>query len=323
MNVIEVDKLSRRFRKIDAVKDVSFFVEEGEIFGFLGPNGAGKTTTINVLCTLLRPTGGAARVNGFDVVRQRSDVRRSIGLVFQDTTLDESLSAEQNLRFHGYAYGIPADLREQRMRDLLTMVELWDRRKGQVRTFSGGMKRRLEIARGLLHHPKVLFLDEPTLGLDPQTRKHIWDYLLELRKREHLTIFLTTHYMDEAENCGRIAIIDHGSIVAIDTPDRLKNAVGGDLVTFSSADNEAAARVVRDRYGVDPAILDGHVRFQVASGEQFLPDFVREFPQRLLSVGLRRPTLEDVFLSLTGHEIRDAELDAKDLMLQGMRRWRH
>jgi ABC-2 type transport system ATP-binding protein len=323
MKVIEVDKLSRRFGKIDAVKDVSFFIEEGEIFGFLGPNGAGKTTTINMLCTLLRPTGGAARVNGFDVVRQRSDVRRSIGLVFQDTTLDESLSAEQNLRFHGYAYGIPADLRERRMRDLLTMVELWDRRTGRVRTFSGGMKRRLEIARGLLHHPKVLFLDEPTLGLDPQTRKHIWDYLLELRAREHLTIFLTTHYMDEAENCGRIAIIDHGSIVAIDTPDRLKNAVGGDLVTFSTADNEAAAGVVRDRYGVEPAIQDGHVRFQVASGEQFLPEFVREFPQRLLSVGLRRPTLEDVFLSLTGHEIRDAELDAKDLMLQGMRRWRH
>jgi ABC-2 type transport system ATP-binding protein len=323
MNVIDVVQLSRRFGKIDAVKDVSFFVEEGEIFGFLGPNGAGKTTTINMLCTLLRPTGGAARVNDFDVVRQRSDVRRSIGLVFQDTTLDESLSAEQNLRFHGYAYGIPADLRERRMRDLLTMVELWDRRKGKVRTFSGGMKRRLEIARGLLHHPKVLFLDEPTLGLDPQTRKHIWDYLLELRAREHLTIFLTTHYMDEAENCGRIAIIDHGSIVAIDTPDRLKNAVGGDLVTFSTADNEAAAGVVRDRYGVEPAIQDGHVRFQVASGEEFLPDFVREFPQRLLSVGLRRPTLEDVFLSLTGHQIRDAELDAKDLMLQGMRRWRH
>jgi ABC-2 type transport system ATP-binding protein len=323
MSVIDVVQLSRRFGKIDAVKDVSFFVEEGEIFGFLGPNGAGKTTTINMLCTLLRPTGGAARVNDFDVVRQRSDVRRSIGLVFQDTTLDESLSAEQNLRFHGYAYGIPADLRERRMRDLLTMVELWDRRKGKVRTFSGGMKRRLEIARGLLHHPKVLFLDEPTLGLDPQTRKHIWDYLLELRAREHLTIFLTTHYMDEAENCGRIAIIDHGSIVAIDTPDRLKNAVGGDLVTFSTADNEAAAGVVRDRYGVEPAIQDGHVRFQVASGEEFLPDFVREFPQRLLSVGLRRPTLEDVFLSLTGHQIRDAELDAKDLMLQGMRRWRH
>jgi ABC-2 type transport system ATP-binding protein len=321
VKVIEVENLSRRFGKIEAVKEVSFAIEEGEIFGFLGPNGAGKTTTINMLCTLLRPGGGSARVNGFDVVRQRSDVRRSIGLVFQQSTLDEQLSAEQNLRFHGYAYGIPAAQREQRMHDLLTMVELYDRRKHKVRTFSGGMKRRLEIARGLLHLPRVLFLDEPTLGLDPQTRKHIWDYLHDLRRRENLTIFLTTHYMDEAENCGRIAVIDHGRIVAMDTPDGLKNAVGGDLVTFSTADTQAAAQLVRQRYHVEPQIQDGQVRFHVTSGETFLPDFVREFPQRLLSVGLRRPTLEDVFLSLTGHEIRDSELDAKDLMRQGMQRW--
>jgi ABC-2 type transport system ATP-binding protein len=322
MSVIEVETLSRRFGKIEAVKEVSFAIEEGEIFGFLGPNGAGKTTTINMLCTLLHPTSGNARVNGFDVVRQRTDVRRSIGLVFQQTTLDESLSAEQNLRFHGYAYGMPRALREQRIHDVLNMVELWDRRKGSVRTFSGGMKRRLEIARGLLHLPRILFLDEPTLGLDPQTRKHIWDYLIDLREREHLTIFLTTHYMDEAENCGRIAVIDHGHIVAMDSPDGLKNAVGGDLVVFSTADNQAAAQVVHDRYHVEPQVQDGQVRFHVAKGETFLPDFVREFPQRLLSVGVRRPTLEDVFLSVTGHEIRDAELDAKDLMLQNMQRWR-
>jgi len=322
MSIIEVENLSRRFGRIEAVRGVSFSIEEGEIFGFLGPNGAGKTTTINMLCTLLRPTGGSARVSGYDIVRQRSEVRRSIGLVFQQPTLDESLSAEQNLRFHGYAYGIPAGIREPRIRDLLTMVELWDRRKGGVRTCSGGMKRRLEIARGLLHHPRVLFLDEPTLGLDPQTRKHIWDYLHDLRRREQLTIFLTTHYMDEAENAGRIAVIDHGQIVAIDSPDGLKNAVGGDLVLFSTEDNPAAAQVVRQRYQIEPTIQDGQVRFHVASGESFLPDFVREFPQRLLSVGLRRPTLEDVFLSLTGHEIRDQELDAKDMLLQGMRRWR-
>jgi ABC-2 type transport system ATP-binding protein len=322
LNVIEVDNLTRRFGKIEAVKGISFTIEEGEIFGFLGPNGAGKTTTINMLCTLLRPAGGSAKVNGFDIVRQRSDVRRSIGLVFQEPTLDESLSAEQNLRFHGYAYGIPAGVREQRIHDLLTMVELWDRRKGTVRTFSGGMKRRLEIARGLLHHPRVLFLDEPTLGLDPQTRRHIWDYLLDLRQREQLTIFLTTHYMDEAENCTRIAVIDHGSIVAMDSPDRLKNAVGGDLVVLSTADNQAAARLIRERYHLEAQVQDGQVRFHVASGESFLPDFVRDFPQRLLSVGLRRPTLEDVFLSLTGHEIRDTELDTKEMMLQHMRRWR-
>jgi len=321
MNVIEVQDLARNFGKVEAVKGVSFAVEEGEVFGFLGPNGAGKTTTINMLCTLLRPSAGSARVNGYDVARQRSEVRRSIGLVFQQTTLDDYLSAEQNLRFHGYAYAIPAVVREQRIRDLLTMVELWERRKGSVRVFSGGMKRRLEIARGLLHHPRVLFLDEPTLGLDPQTRRHIWNYLHQLRVQEHLTIFLTTHYMDEAENCGRIAVIDHGSIVALDTPDGLKDAVGGDLVTFSTVDNATAASVVRERYHVVPVVQDGQVRFHIAAGETFLPDFVRTFPQRLLSVGLRRPTLDDVFLTLTGHEIRDSELDAKDLLLQGMGRW--
>jgi ABC-2 type transport system ATP-binding protein len=321
MNVIEVQDLARNFGKVEAVKGVSFAVEEGEVFGFLGPNGAGKTTTINMLCTLLRPSAGSARVNGYDVARQRSEVRRSIGLVFQQTTLDDYLSAEQNLRFHGYAYAIPAVVREQRISDLLTMVELWERRKGSVRVFSGGMKRRLEIARGLLHHPRVLFLDEPTLGLDPQTRRHIWNYLHQLRVQEHLTIFLTTHYMDEAENCGRIAVIDHGSIVALDTPDGLKDAVGGDLVTFSTADNASAASVIRERYHVEPVVQDGQVRFHIAAGETFLPDFVRTFPQRLLSVGLRRPTLDDVFLTLTGHEIRDSELDAKDLLLQGMGRW--
>ena len=293
MNVIEVQDLARNFGKVEAVKGVSFAVEEGEVFGFLGPNGAGKTTTINMLCTLLRPSAGSARVNGYDVARQRSEVRRSIGLVFQQTTLDDYLSAEQNLRFHGYAYAIPAVVREQRIRDLLTMVELWERRKGSVRVFSGGMKRRLEIARGLLHHPRVLFLDEPTLGLDPQTRRHIWNYLHQLRVQEHLTIFLTTHYMDEAENCGRIAVIDHGSIVALDTPDGLKDAVGGDLVTFSTADNASAASVIRERYHVEPVVQDGQVRFHIAAGETFLPDFVRTFPQRLLSVGLRRPTLDD------------------------------
>jgi ABC-2 type transport system ATP-binding protein len=320
--VIEVVDLSRSFGRIEAVKGVSFEVGEGEIFGFLGPNGAGKTTTINMLCTLLRPSGGRATVNGYDVLNQRSQVRRSIGLVFQQPTVDEYLSAEQNLRFHGYAYGMPAAIREERIRELLTMVELWDRRRGSVRTFSGGMKRRLEIARGLLHHPRVLFLDEPTLGLDPQTRKHIWAYLLDLRRREQLTIFLTTHYMEEAENCGRIAIIDHGSIVAIDTPDGLKDMVGGDLVTFSTADNRAAAEQVRARYQVEPVLQDGQVRFHIPNGESFLPEFVREFPQRLTSVGLRRPTLEDVFIQLTGHEIRDSELDAKDQLLQEMGRWR-
>lgn len=305
--MIDVRDLGRRFGRLEAVRSVTFDVAEGEIFGFLGANGAGKTTTIGMLCTLLRPTSGTASVNGFDVVHQRSDVRRSIGLVFQQPTLDEALTAEQNLRFHAYAYGIPADARERRIGQLLDLVELSDRRSGSVRTFSGGMKRRLEIARGLLHRPRVLFLDEPTLGLDPQTRRRIWEYLVELRADERLTIFLTTHYMDEAENCDRIAVIDHGRIVALDTPSGLKSAVGGDLITLSTADGQAAAAELRERYRVSPVVADGTVTFQVPAGETFLPDFVRGFGQPLEAIGLRRPTLDDVFLKLTGREIRDEE----------------
>ena len=321
-NVIEVEGLRRNFGQLEAVKGVTFGVGAGELFGFLGPNGAGKTTTINMLCTLLRPTSGHATVNGFDVKHQRSEVRRSIGLVFQQPTVDEYLSAEQNLRFHAYAYAVPADVREARIRELLTMVELWDRRRGSVRTFSGGMKRRLEIARGLLHHPRILFLDEPTLGLDPQTRRHIWEYLLRLREQEQLTIFLTTQYLDEAEYCERIAIIDRGKIIALDSPDGLKRAVGGDLISFSTADLAAAAEEVRSRYGLDSTVRDGQVRFHVAAGDRFLPEFVRTFPEQLLSISLQRPSLDDVFITLTGREIRDSELDAKEQFLRGAAMWR-
>jgi ABC-2 type transport system ATP-binding protein len=318
--MIEVEGLAKRFGTIEAVKGVSFSVQPGEIFGFLGPNGAGKTTTINMLCTLVHPSSGTARVNGFDVIRERSEVRRSIGLVFQQTTLDEYLSADQNLRFHGYAYAIPAALREQRMTELMQMVDLADRRKGSVRTYSGGMKRRLEIARGLLHHPKVLFLDEPTLGLDPQTRRHIWDYLLKLREQEGLTIFLTTHYMDEAEYSDRIAVIDHGQIVGLDTPDGLKRSVGGDVVTVEVADAAAGATEITGRYGVEVAARDGALSFSIAEGREFLPDFVKSFSQPIHSIDLRRPTLDDVFLHLTGREIRDSELDAQAQLMQGMAR---
>jgi ABC-2 type transport system ATP-binding protein len=309
--MIEVDRLTRSFGRVDAVGGVTFEVGAGEVFGFLGPNGAGKTTTINMLCTLLRPTAGRAQVNGFDVGRQRSDVRRSIGLVFQQSTLDEALTAEQNMRFHAYAYGVPPDVRERRIRELLSLVELWDRRATRVRTFSGGMKRRLEIARGLLHHPRVLFLDEPTLGLDPQTRRRVWEYLGELRARERLTIFLTTHYLDEAEHADRIAIIDHGRIVALDTPARLKSAVGGDLVTIATGDGPRAAAEIRERYGFAPVVADDTVSFHVPAGEAFLPDFVRGFSQPMEAIGLRRPTLDDVFLHLTGREIRDPDAVAE------------
>ncbi|MFH1639252.1 MAG: ATP-binding cassette domain-containing protein [Chloroflexota bacterium] len=314
MNVIEVDNLSKSFKQLVAVDRVSFQVAEGEIFGFLGPNGAGKTTTINMLCTLLTPTGGKATVCGYDVVKQRSEVRKCIGLVFQDPTLDEYLTAEQNLRFHAYAYKIPGKEREKRISEILELVELSDRRKSKVRTFSGGMKRRLEIARGLLHSPRVLFLDEPTLGLDPQTRRHIWDYVLALRKQHNLTIFLTTHYMDEAENSDRITIIDNGRIIALDTPDKLKDALGGDVVTLKAKDNDAAALELKEKYQLSPLIQNGNITLSIPQGEKFLPKLIGSFQSPLLSIGVRRPTLDDVFLKLTGRAIRDEEAGMKEQM---------
>ena len=309
--IIDVVELGKRFGRVEAVRDVTFGVRAGEVFGFLGPNGAGKTTTIHMLSTLLRPTTGRATISGFDVVRERAAVRRSIGLVFQNTTLDDALTAEQNLRFHAYAYGVPAGLRERRIGELLDLVELADRRRDRVRGFSGGMKRRLEIARGLLHRPGVLFLDEPTLGLDPQTRRRIWEYLAELRSREGLTVFMTTHYLDEAEQCDRIGVIAHGPIVALDTPAALKRAIGGDVITVATADPTAAASEIRDRYPVSPLVTDGTVSFRVAAGEAFLPAFVRSFGRPLDAIGLRHPTLDDVFLTLTGRQIRDDPSDGR------------
>lgn len=309
LDVIKVESLSRRFNSFTAVDAVSFAMSDGEVFAFLGPNGAGKTTTINMLCTLLRPTSGTATVNGYDVVRQRSAVRRSIGLVFQDPTLDEHLTAEQNLRFHAYAYQIPRKLAERRIAELLELVDLSDWRRSSVRTFSGGMKRRLEIARGLLHSPRVLFLDEPTLGLDPQTRRHIWHHILQLREQHGLSIFLTTHYMDEAEVAGRVAIMDNGRLIALDTPDRLKDQLGGDVITVEAQDDDATKAELQHKFDVAPLEEDGRLRFSVRHGDRFLPRLLRTAESRILSVELRRPTLEDVFLHVTGHAIRDREAD--------------
>ena len=303
--IVKVENLVKRFGELVAVDDISFSVAPGEIFGFLGPNGAGKTTTINILCTLAKPTSGQAIIDGFDVVRQQSQVRRAIGLVFQDPSLDERLSGLQNLRFHALVYNVPAVVREQRIEHMLKMVELWDRRQSQVHTYSGGMKRRLELARGLLHYPKVLFLDEPTLGLDPQTRNRLWEYILELRQREGTTIFLTTHYMDEAEEADRIAIIDHGKLVAMDTPERLKQIVGKDIISVKTSDNDRAAEEIRLRYRIEARRDSNGLTFEVASGEEFLPNFIKEFGTKILSVNLRRPSLDDVFLKLTGREMRE------------------
>src|SRR5581483_2993940 len=268
--------------------------------------------TIKILCTLADPTSGSARVAGHDVLRERDTVRRNIGLVFQDTTLDGYLTGEQNLRFHADLYGVPKSAFPARLRQVLEMVGLWDRRGSVVATYSGGMKRRLEIARGLLHAPRVLFLDEPTVGLDPQTRTSIWEYINELKQREDITIFLTTHYMDEAENCDRIAIIDHGKIVAIDTPEALKGSVGKDRVQISTADDALAIGALADRFGLDAGMHEGLLTFSVPSGEQFVPRLFAELPVAIRSVSVSRPSLDDVFMSYTGKTIRDAEATIGD-----------
>jgi len=309
---IDVAQLTKSFGDLEAVRGVSFQVAAGETFGFLGPNGAGKSTTISMLCTLLRPTSGTAKVAGFDVDRDRAEVRKHIGLVFQDTTLDDYLTAEENLRFHAELYGIPKDQAAPRLQEVMEMVGLWERRTGLVRTFSGGMKRRLEIARGLLHSPRVLFLDEPTVGLDPQTRSHIWGYINDLRRRESITMFLTTHYMDEAEHCDRIAIIDEGRIVVIDTPEALKASVGRDRVQLHTGDDEAAIAALADRFSLDASISEGAVTFYVAAGEQFVPRLFAELDLTISSVSIARPTLDDVFMNYTGRTIRDAEASASE-----------
>jgi ABC-2 type transport system ATP-binding protein len=306
-SIIKVENLVKKYGSLTAVDHINFEVAQGEIFGFLGPNGAGKTTTINILCTLARPTSGKATLNGFDVVRQQNQVRHSIGLVFQDSSLDDRLTGMHNLNFHALVYNVPAAVRSKRIEQVLRMVDLWDKRNNFVRTYSGGMKRRLELARGLLHFPKVLFLDEPTLGLDPQTRNHIWEYVIQLQKQEGTTVFLTTHYMDEAEKASRIAIIDHGKLVAMDTPSRLKHTVGNDIVSVKTGDNRKAAEEIKSRYGTDVRADGDNLNFTVENGEEFLPAFVRDSGLNITSISVRHPTLEDVFLKLTGREIREEE----------------
>ena len=320
--VISVRGLTKCYGDVEAVRGIDFEVTVGETFGFLGPNGAGKTTTIKILCTLASATSGTAEVAGHDTSTEQDDVRRNIGLVFQDTTLDTYLTAEQNLRFHAALYAVPKAAIGPRTRQVLDMVGLWERRGSLVSTFSGGMQRRLEIARGLLHAPHVLFLDEPTVGLDPQTRSSIWSYINDLKGREDITIFLTTHYMDEAENCDRIAIIDHGRIVAIDTPEALKASVGKDRVQIQTTDDPAAIADLEDRFGIEAAVHDGAVTFSVASGEEFVPKLFAGLAVPIRSVSVSRPSLDDVFMSYTGSTIRDAEASGIDVARQRAARWR-
>jgi ABC-2 type transport system ATP-binding protein len=315
---VSIRGLVKRYGEVVAVDGIDLDVRPGETFGFLGPNGAGKTTTIEVLCTLIRPTAGSATVAGYDVRTQRAEVRRSIGLVFQASTLDGYLSAEQNLRFHADLYGVDRAVLPGRMREVLTMVGLWDRRADLVERFSGGMKRRLEVARGLLHSPRVLFLDEPTIGLDPVTRASMWDYLGELRQREDITVFLTTHYLDEAENCDRIAIMNAGKIVALDTPAALKASIGADRVALRTDDDQAAIAALRTEFGLDAAMHDGSVTVNVANGEQFVPRLFAELGVGIRTVSVSRPTLDDVFVAYTGTTITDAEAEAPAARMAAM-----
>jgi ABC-2 type transport system ATP-binding protein len=320
---IDVNGLVKNYGEVRAVRGVEFEVAPGEVFGFLGPNGAGKTTTINMLCTLAKPTAGSATVAGHDVVRERDDVRRNIGLVFQDPTLDGYMTGAQNLRMHAELYGVQRDLVGPRMEQVLRMVGLWERKDTPVGTYSGGMRRRLEIARGLMHSPRVLFLDEPTIGLDPQTRRSIWTYIRELKEREEITIFMTTHYMDEAEWCDRIAIMDHGEIVALDAPEALKAQVGTDRVTIHTDDNDAAIAALLDRFGIEARISEGAVAFGVPQGEEFVPRLFGELGFAIRAVSVSRPTLDDVFMSYTGTTIRDAEEDPATNRSRQMMRMMH
>ncbi len=317
--VVTVD-LVKRYGELTAVDGVSLSVTPGEIFAFLGPNGAGKSTTIRMLCTLTRPTSGQAWVAGMDVSRDPRAVRQRIGLVFQDQTLDVQLTAAENLRFHAALYDIPAADTEARIAYALDLVTLTDRADDLVSTFSGGMARRLEIARGLMHAPTVLFLDEPTVGLDPQTRARIWEDVRRLRDDAGVTIFMTTHYMDEAGYADRIAIIDHGRIVALDTPAALRRAVGQDTVTLTTADPETATANLTAAGHTARATSEGCVVF-VPDGEAAVADLIAHVGVSIRGVRVHRPTLDDVFMHFTGRELRD-EAPARSPMARAFARRR-
>jgi len=316
MNAIAIDGLTKRFGETTAVDDLSFEVEKGELFGLLGPNGAGKSTLINMLCTLLKPTEGTATVNGYDITDEMSEVRNSLGIVFQEPALDEELTGAENLAFHGRLYGQRADKRERRINDILELVDLTDERDIPVGDYSGGMKRRLEIGRGLMHEPEVLFLDEPTVGLDARTRRDTWEYIARMNERAGATVVLTTHNMEEADElCERVAIVDHGTVAALDSPENLKDSLGGDLVVLGI---EGASKPLFDRLDAQSwireyTVTDSGVQVTLEHGETRVPDLVRiadEAGVTITSVDLRKPSLENVFLSLTGSTIAERESGA-------------
>jgi ABC-2 type transport system ATP-binding protein len=322
MAIIQVENLIKRFGNITAVQDVSFEVKEGSIFGFLGPNGAGKTTTINILCTLLSPTSGNAYIAGHDCMKEPSEVRKAIGIVFQDTTLDKDLTAYENLIFHAYLYDIPKIEMKERVKEALKFVDLYDRKDDLVKKFSGGMKRKLEVARGLIHRPRVLFLDEPTLGLDPQSRTNLWEFITELPEKHRVTIFMTTHYMEEAEVCNRIAIIDHGKIIATGSPEELKRMLGGDIVYIKTKDNLNAKHKIQELLGMSVSEKEDELYMSCPIGDTCIPEMIRKLGDKVVSVRIQRPTLNDVFLKLTGKTIREEETSNETTIRDSIRAYR-
>ena len=309
-HAIETHQLTKTYGSLKAVDTLDITVESGEIFGLLGPNGAGKTTTISMLCTILKPTSGSATVNGYDIVKEANKVRKSIGIVFQDPSIDDRLTGRENLYMHANLYGVPASEQKERIKHILELVELDDRADDLLRTYSGGMRRRLELGRGLIHYPKVLFLDEPTVGLDPQTRDHIWKYIRELKQAHDITVVLTTHYMDEADRLSdRIAIMDHGKIVILDSPPELKETLEGDVVVVRANNVDALSELVTKLLGFDKKqVVEGALEITVRNGKSVMPRIMEIATQNNIyveSLVLREPNLEDVFLHYTGRSIRE------------------
>ncbi|MDR3763587.1 MAG: ATP-binding cassette domain-containing protein [Acidobacteriota bacterium] len=300
--MIHIANLRHQYGERAALNGVSFDVRRAEIFGLLGPNGSGKTTMFRILSTLMLPTSGAAEILGHDVTRDPDGVRRRIGVVFQSRSIDVKLSAEENLFHVGHLFGITGAPLKKRVAEMLERVSLADRAKDLAESFSGGMQRRLELAKGLLHHPQVLLLDEPTTGLDPGARRDLWQYLALLRDQEGVTILVTTHLMEEAEKCDRLAILSHGNLVGLGTPSELRSEIGGDVILLDAREPQQLAAAIHQRFQIDATVLDdGRVRMERAGGHRFVPDLVEAFPGEIDSVSVSKPTLEDVFIRRTGH----------------------
>ncbi len=299
--VIQLQGLRHQYGDRVALAGVSFDVRPAEIFGLLGPNGSGKTTTFRILSTLMLPSGGRAMIMGHDVAREPALVRRNIGVVFQAQSIDVKLSAEENLMLIGHIYGLRGAALKKRVSEMLGRVGLADRAGEKAEAFSGGMQRRLELAKGLLHHPSVLLLDEPTTGLDPGARRDLWQYLQILRDEERVTVLVTTHLMEEAERCDRLAIYANGSVVALGTPAELKSEIGGDVILLECEQPEALAQHIEQRFGLHPAVIDSRVRLEIENGHRFVTDVVEAFPGEIQGVSVHKPSLEDVFIRRTGH----------------------